>query len=56
MLAARTGDVASLKSLLAAGSNVNARETRTGTTAVDLGGDQQSRATRFACWPRPAPI
>jgi len=34
MLAARTGNVASLKSLIAAGSSPNARETRTGTTAV----------------------
>ena len=34
MHAARTGDIASLKALIAAGSNVNARETRTGTTAV----------------------
>ena len=34
MHAARTGNVASLKALLAAGSNLNARETRTGTTAV----------------------
>jgi ankyrin repeat protein len=34
MHAARTGDIASLKALIAAGSNVNARETRTGTTAA----------------------
>jgi ankyrin repeat protein len=34
MHAARTGSVASLKALLAAGSSLNARETRTGTTAV----------------------
>jgi uncharacterized protein len=34
MHAARTGDIASLKALIAAGSNVNARETRTGTAAV----------------------
>lgn len=34
MHAARTGDIASLKGLIAAGSNVNARETRTGTTAA----------------------
>jgi ankyrin repeat protein len=34
MHAARTGNVASLKALVAAGSNVNARETRTGTTAT----------------------
>jgi ankyrin repeat protein len=34
MLAARTGDVASLKAVLAAGSNPNAKETRTGTTAL----------------------
>ena len=34
MHAARTGQVASVKALLAAGSNPNARETRTGTTAA----------------------
>jgi ankyrin repeat protein len=34
MHAARTGSVASLKALIAAGSSLNARETRTGTTAV----------------------
>jgi ankyrin repeat protein len=34
MHAARTGNVASVTSLLAAGSNPNARETRTGTTAA----------------------
>jgi ankyrin repeat protein len=34
MHAARTGDIASLKALIAAGSDVNARETRTGTTAA----------------------
>ena len=34
MHAARTGDIASLKALITAGSNVNARETRTGTTAA----------------------
>jgi uncharacterized protein len=34
MHASRTGNVASMKSLIAAGSNINARETRTGTTAA----------------------
>jgi ankyrin repeat protein len=34
MLAARTGNVSSLKALIAGGSNLNARETRTGTTAA----------------------
>jgi ankyrin repeat protein len=34
MHASRTGNVASMKALIAAGSNLNARETRTGTTAV----------------------
>ena len=34
MLAARTGQVAALKRVVAAGSDVNARETRTGTTAL----------------------
>jgi ankyrin repeat protein len=34
MLAARTGKVDALKRLIAAGSDLNARETRTGTTAV----------------------
>jgi uncharacterized protein len=34
MHAARTGSVASLKALIAAGSSLNAHETRTGTTAV----------------------
>ena len=34
MHAARAGDISSLKALIAAGSNVNARETRTGTTAA----------------------
>ncbi len=34
MHAARTGQIAALKSLIAAGSNPNARETRTGTTAA----------------------
>ena len=34
MHAARTGNVASMKGLIAAGSSVNAAETRTGTTAV----------------------
>jgi ankyrin repeat protein len=34
MHAARTGNIASLKSLIAAGSSVHARETRSGTTAV----------------------
>jgi uncharacterized protein len=34
MLAARTGNVDAVKRLLAAGSDVNARETRTGTTAL----------------------
>lgn len=34
MHAARTGQVASVKALLAAGSNPNARETRSGTTAA----------------------
>ena len=34
MLAARTGSVDAVKRLVAAGSDVNARETRTGTTAV----------------------
>ncbi|HEY9465066.1 MAG TPA: ankyrin repeat domain-containing protein [Vicinamibacterales bacterium] len=34
MHAARTGDIASLRALITAGSNVNARETRTGTTAA----------------------
>jgi ankyrin repeat protein len=34
MHAARTGNIASMKSLIAAGSNINARETRTGTTAA----------------------
>ena len=34
MHAARAGSVASLKALIAAGSSLNARETRTGTTAV----------------------
>ena len=34
MHAARTGDIASLKALITAGSNINARETRTGTTAA----------------------
>jgi ankyrin repeat protein len=34
MHAARTGSVASIRSLLAAGSPLNARETRTGTTAA----------------------
>lgn len=34
MLSARAGDVASIKRFLAAGSAPNARETRTGTTAV----------------------
>ena len=34
MHAARTGSVASVKALIAAGSTLNARETRTGTTAV----------------------
>jgi ankyrin repeat protein len=34
MHAARTGNVASVKALIAAGSSVNARETRTGTTAA----------------------
>jgi ankyrin repeat protein len=34
MHAARTGNVASLKALIAVGSSLNARETRTGTTAA----------------------
>ncbi len=34
MHAARTGNVASMKALIAAGSRINARETRTGTTAA----------------------
>ena len=34
MHAARTGDIASLKALITGGSHVNARETRTGTTAA----------------------
>jgi uncharacterized protein len=34
MHAARTGDVAALKSLITGGSDLNARETRTGTTAL----------------------
>ncbi len=34
MLAARTGNVDAVKRLIAAGSDVNARETRTGTTAL----------------------
>jgi len=34
MHAARTGNVAAVKALIAAGSNLNARETRTGTTAL----------------------
>jgi ankyrin repeat protein len=34
MHASRTGNVASMKSLIAAGSSITARETRTGTTAV----------------------
>ena len=34
MLAAQTGSVDGLKRLVTAGSNVNARETRTGTTAL----------------------
>ena len=34
MHASRTGNVASMKSLIAAGSSINARETRTGTTAA----------------------
>jgi ankyrin repeat protein len=34
MHAARTGNVAAMKALIAAGSSIDARETRTGTTAV----------------------
>jgi ankyrin repeat protein len=34
MHAARTGDIAALKALITAGSTINARETRTGTTAA----------------------
>ncbi len=48
MHAARVGDVAALRALLAAGSAVNARETRTGTTALIWAAtDDRAQAVRL---------
>ena len=56
MHAARAGDIASLKALIAAGSNRQRARDPHRNDGGDLGGDRRIAPTPFACWPRPARI